>query len=94
MRPFNQALRVIRFVVNIAACGIGMGLPGLALADGYPTKPITVVAVSPPGGGDDFTARLFAQQLRESTKQTVMVENIAGGGATTSQQGASRRQTD
>ena len=82
MRPFNQALRFIGFVVNIAAWGIGLGLPGMAMADGYPTKPITVVAVSPPGGGDDFTARLFAQQLRESTKQTVMVENIAGGGAT------------
>jgi len=78
----TQIFIAIRLVAKIAAWGIVAAISSVAMADGYPSKPITVVAVSPPGGGDDFTARLFAQQLRESTKQTVMVENIAGGGAT------------
>lgn len=82
MIAFNQAFKGMRLMVHMAAWALGLGCACAALADGYPSKPITVVAVSPPGGGDDFTARLFAQQLRESTKQTVMVENIAGGGAT------------
>ena len=82
MHRLTQTFIAIRLVAKIAAWGIAAAISSVAMADGYPSKPITVVAVSPPGGGDDFTARLFAQQLRESTKQTVMVENIAGGGAT------------
>jgi tripartite-type tricarboxylate transporter receptor subunit TctC len=52
---------------------------GLAGAQEYPTKPIRIVT-SAPGGGNDFTARLIAQGLTDSSLgQPVIVDNRGGG---------------
>lgn len=45
----------------------------------YPSKPIRIVVPNPPGGTSDVLARLLAKELGESFKQTVIVENKAGG---------------
>ena len=51
---------------------------GLAHAQGYPNKPVRLVAGFPAGGGVDATARAYAQKLSDYWGQPVVVENRAG----------------
>jgi tripartite-type tricarboxylate transporter receptor subunit TctC len=51
---------------------------GFAHAQGYPTKPVRLVAGFPAGGGVDATARAYAQKLSDYWGQPVVVENRAG----------------
>jgi tripartite-type tricarboxylate transporter receptor subunit TctC len=45
----------------------------------WPTqKPITLIAVFPPGGSVDAVARVLAPALQKELNQTVIVENIGG----------------
>jgi tripartite-type tricarboxylate transporter receptor subunit TctC len=44
----------------------------------FPSKPITIVAAFPPGGGADVIARLMAPKLSQRLGQTVVVDNKAG----------------
>jgi tripartite-type tricarboxylate transporter receptor subunit TctC len=51
----------------------------LAAAQGdWPSKPVTVVVPSSPGGGTDTYGRLLAQQLTEQLKQSFVVDNKPG----------------
>ena len=53
---------------------------GLALAQSpYPNRPITMVLGFGAGGSTDAVSRLLAQQLTESLKVPVIVENKPGG---------------
>ena len=53
-------------------------LPGAAVAQAYPTKPIKLIVPAPPGGGIDTLARLVADKLTASMGQPVIVENRPG----------------
>ena len=46
----------------------------------YPTRSIRLIVPLAPGGPSDILARSMAQQLTDSMKQTVFVENRAGAG--------------
>ncbi len=49
-----------------------------ALAQAYPSRPIRIISIFPPGGGNDILCRAVAQKLTENLKQQVIVENRAG----------------
>ena len=55
-----------------------LGLSGTAIAQDYPTKPITIIVTYPAGGGADLMARLLAPKLSATLKQPVIVENRPG----------------
>lgn len=46
----------------------------------YPSKPITWVVITPPGGILDTTSRVIAAKLRQELGQTIVVENKPGAG--------------
>src|SRR3989475_3881347 len=47
-------------------------------AEARPTRPVTLIVPSSPGGGTDVYARILAQALGESLKQQFIVENRPG----------------
>ncbi len=51
-----------------------------ALAQNYPTKPITMVVGFAAGGATDAVARIIAKHLGDELKTSVVVENKAGAG--------------
>jgi tripartite-type tricarboxylate transporter receptor subunit TctC len=48
--------------------------------DGYPAKPIRLIVPYPPGGLTDASARAVAGSLSPRLRQTIVIENIGGGG--------------
>lgn len=51
-------------------------------ANSWPTKPISMIAPYPPGGGVDTVARMLAERLAVRLGQPVTVDNRPGAGAT------------
>ncbi len=51
---------------------------GAALADSWPSRPVTIVVPYSAGGGVDPVARMVAQKLSERIGQPVIVENKPG----------------
>src|SRR2546423_15553541 len=51
-------------------------------AQGFPTKPITLVSPFPPGGSTDTAARIIAERMRAPLGQSVVGENVGGAGGT------------
>ena len=52
-----------------------------ASAQSYPSRPITVIVPFPAGGPTDTLARIFAEHAKGPLGQPVIVENVAGAGA-------------
>ena len=60
----------------------------------YPTKPIRIISIFAPGGGNDVICRLVAQQLTERLKQQVIVENRVGANGIVGSEAAARSAPD
>ncbi|MDH7797099.1 MULTISPECIES: tripartite tricarboxylate transporter substrate binding protein [unclassified Beijerinckia] len=53
---------------------------GAALAQEFPSRPISIVVPFPPGGAVDSAARVLAAELAETSGKIFVVDNRAGGG--------------
>ncbi|TDF64977.1 tripartite tricarboxylate transporter substrate binding protein [Cupriavidus sp. L7L] len=68
---------------SIATAVAISSLPGWAMAQTYPDKPITLIAPFAPGASADGVARVLGRRLSTSLGKPVVVENRPGGGGTT-----------
>ena len=53
---------------------------GTARGEDWPTRPITLVVPYAAGGPTDAVGRLFAQQIGELLRSSIVVENVGGAG--------------
>lgn len=65
-----------------------------ALADTYPSKPVTLIAPFPPGGSTDVLARLLASRLGARLGQPVVIENKPGANGSIGATAAARAKAD
>ncbi|MEJ8857926.1 tripartite tricarboxylate transporter substrate binding protein [Variovorax robiniae] len=67
-----------RQVLALALSAAAAGAAAPAVAQGYPSKPITLVVAYPAGGDTDALARLFGEKLSSRLGQPVVVDNKPG----------------
>ena len=54
----------------------------LAVAQTYPSRPITIVVPYTAGGATDTIGRVMAERMKSSLGQAVIVEDVTGAGGT------------
>lgn len=76
MKKISTIHRSIAFLIS------ALGMCSMAMAQGYPTKPVTLVVPFAAGGPTDVTARLIASAMTKPLGQPVVIENKLGAGGT------------
>lgn len=68
----------LRHAIGAVALWGGLAMAAPASAQDYPTRPVTIVVPSAPGGTTDISARLLADGLSHVFGQQFVVENKGG----------------
>ncbi len=64
----------------VAALGL---MAGPAVAQSYPSRPVTLIVPFAAGGPTDVVARIVGEHMSKTLGQQVVVENVVGAGGTT-----------
>jgi tripartite-type tricarboxylate transporter receptor subunit TctC len=67
-----------KFLTVMIAALLGMASTGIAAAQNYPARPVTIIVPFPAGGATDTLARFLAEKMRGILAQPVIIENIGG----------------
>jgi tripartite-type tricarboxylate transporter receptor subunit TctC len=73
LRRWSRAVR--RWAAVVACLGLGSVT---ALAQDYPSRPITLIVPFPAGGGVDVVGRVVAEKLSAALGQQVIIDNRGG----------------
>src|SRR5215472_12725875 len=84
----------MRGVAIALAFTLAVGTAARLHAEDYPSKPVKIIVSLAPGGLADMFARLLAQHMTESAKQTVVVENRTGGAGIVGAEAAAKASPD
>jgi tripartite-type tricarboxylate transporter receptor subunit TctC len=71
-----------------------LAVSGAALADTYPSRPITLVVGFPAGGGADTVARIVTDKMAKLLNQPIVIDNRPGAGTTIASDAVSRAAPD
>ena len=83
-----------RRFLQLAALGALGAMPRAGWAQSYPSRPITLVVFTPPGGAPDIVGRLIGQALSQRLGQAIVVENRPGAGGNLALQAVARAPAD
>ena len=87
-----------RFALGSIASAVVLGASLLggtsAMAQAYPTKPVTIIVPFAAGGTTDILARIIGQALTAELGQSVVVDNRAGAGGNIGGQAAAKAAPD
>lgn len=83
----------LSIAIAIAGAAGGLVAPA-ALAQTYPSKPITIVVPFAAGGTTDILARILGQYMTGALGQAVVIDNRAGAGGNVGGQAAARAPAD
>ncbi|MPT13291.1 MAG: tetratricopeptide repeat protein [Microbacterium sp.] len=75
----QASFRLPAIAAGVTAAALSLGAINVQAA--WPDRPITIVVPTAPGGGNDAFARVIAQKMGDSLKQSVVVVNKAGAQA-------------
>ena len=64
----------------IVAAALTLAVFSSALAQPFPSRPITLIVPFPPGGSTDTAARIMAERMRPILGQPIVIENVGGAG--------------
>ncbi|WP_395703277.1 Bug family tripartite tricarboxylate transporter substrate binding protein [Aquabacterium sp.] len=84
----------MKFPTSCAALLLSLGLAASAQADTWPSRPITMVVPTAPGGSTDFSARLIGDALAKSLGQAVVVDNKPGASGNVGTEAVARAKPD
>ena len=88
MTPFLTRRQAVLGAAAIAT------LPGLARAQAWPTRPVTLIVPFPAGGGTDAFARPMAAHFSKLTGKSLVIDNRGGAGGTVGASAAAKAQPD
>src|SRR4029453_3256268 len=83
-----------KFLQLTAGAAALPALPRAALAQAYPSRPVTVVVFVGAGGTPDIIARLLGQALTQRLGQSMVVDNRPGAGGNLALQAVARAPAD
>ena len=81
-------------IASAAVLGAGLLTHTAAMAQAYPTKPVTIIVPFAAGGTTDILARIIGQALTAELGQSVVVDNRAGAGGNIGGQAAAKATPD
>lgn len=84
--PLSRRLLLAAVTMIASACA--------ALAQGYPTKSITLVVPLAPGSGMDSIVRIYAEELATTFGKPVLIENQPGAALTLAAQNVAKAEPD
>ncbi len=88
----DRSLRFAAVAGAMVAAFAWSGAP--SRADNYPSRNITLIVPSPPGGGTDTQARILAPTLSKILGQTIVIENRPGASGNIGAQAVSKAAPD
>jgi len=86
--------RALTRLVWAGFCAATLFAAPMALAQNYPTRPITLLVPYAAGGGNDVMARIAADKMSRTLGQQIVVENRGGAGGTIATRDAARAAPD
>src|SRR5258707_783338 len=66
------------FLQLAGAAAVAPAFSRAATAESYPSRPITMIVPGQAGVSLDVVARLLAERMKESLRQTITIENVSG----------------
>ena len=79
---------------TLATLTLALAAAGSALAQAWPSRPVTLLVPFPPGGSTDMIARTLAPKLQDKLGGSFIVANQAGAGGTVGAAAAKRAAAD